>query len=38
MIARAGDVLRRPGVRRAIEGITGTVLIGLGIRIAAEQR
>ena len=25
-------------IRRAIEGVTGTLLIGLGIRIAAEQR
>lgn len=38
LIAKAGDVLRRPKVRRAIEGVTGTLLIGLGIRIAAEHR
>jgi threonine/homoserine/homoserine lactone efflux protein len=38
LVAKAGDFLRRSGVRRAIEGITGTVMIGLGIRIAAEQR
>jgi threonine/homoserine/homoserine lactone efflux protein len=36
VVARAGDLLRRSGVRRAIEGITGTVLVALGIRIAAE--
>ncbi|GGE99408.1 lysine transporter LysE [Aliidongia dinghuensis] len=36
-IARIGDLLRRPGVRRAVEGVTGAVLIGLGIRIAAER-
>ena len=38
VIARAGDFLRRPSARRVIEGVTGTLLIGLGIRIAAEQR
>jgi threonine/homoserine/homoserine lactone efflux protein len=38
VIAKAGDFLRRPAIRRTIEGITGTLLIGLGIRIAAEQR
>ena len=38
LIARVGDVLRRPPIRRAIEGITGAVLIALGIRLAAEQR
>ena len=38
LVAKAGDFLRRPRIRRAIEGVTGTLLIGLGIRIAAEQR
>jgi threonine/homoserine/homoserine lactone efflux protein len=38
VIARAGDLLRRPAVRRTIGGITGTLLIGLGLRIAADQR
>ncbi|OWJ65751.1 LysE family translocator [Inquilinus limosus] len=37
-VARAGDVLRRPRIRRAIEGVTGILLIALGLRIAAEQR
>jgi len=37
-IAKAGDYLCRPRVRRAIEGITGTLLIALGLRLAAEQR
>ncbi|WP_343714323.1 LysE family translocator [Inquilinus sp.] len=37
-VARAGDVLRRPRIRRAIEGVTGVLLIALGLRIAAEQR
>jgi threonine/homoserine/homoserine lactone efflux protein len=38
IIIKAGDVLRRSVIRRAIEGVTGVVLIGLGLRIAAEQR
>jgi threonine/homoserine/homoserine lactone efflux protein len=38
VIARFGDFLRRPTIRRTIEGLTGTLLVGLGLRIAAEQR
>ena len=38
VVAKAGDVLRRRHIRRAIEGVTGAVLIALGLRIAAEQR
>ena len=38
VVARAGDWLRRPSIRRAVEGVTGTLLVGLGLRIAAEQR
>jgi threonine/homoserine/homoserine lactone efflux protein len=37
-VAKAGDVLRRPRVRRTLEGFTGVVLIGLGVRVATEQR
>ena len=37
-IARIGGVLRRPKIRRTIEGVMGTVLIALGLRLAAEQR
>jgi len=33
-VAFAGDVLRRPRVRRALDSITGLVLIGLGVRVA----
>jgi threonine/homoserine/homoserine lactone efflux protein len=36
-VARAGDVLRRKRIRRAVEGITGAVLVALGLRIAAEH-
>jgi threonine/homoserine/homoserine lactone efflux protein len=38
LIAGAGDLLRRPAIRRAVEAVTGTVLILLGLRLAAEQR
>ncbi len=37
-VARAGDFLRRKKVRRALDALTGTVLVGLGIRIATEHR
>jgi threonine/homoserine/homoserine lactone efflux protein len=38
VIAKAGDFLRKPTIRRAIEGVTGALLIALGLRIAAEQK
>src|SRR5262249_12510020 len=37
-VARAGAVMDRPGIRRAVEGLTGAVLIGLGVRLASEHR
>jgi threonine/homoserine/homoserine lactone efflux protein len=37
-VARAGDFLRRSKVRRVVEGLTGGVLVALGLRLAAEQR
>jgi threonine/homoserine/homoserine lactone efflux protein len=37
-VARAGDVLRRTRVRRALDGIAGTVLVAFGVRLAAEAR
>jgi threonine/homoserine/homoserine lactone efflux protein len=37
-IARIGTVLRRPPVRRALEGMAGAALVGLGLRLAAENR
>jgi threonine/homoserine/homoserine lactone efflux protein len=37
-LARAGDVLRQPRVRRAIDAVTGTVLVALGIRLATTDR
>ena len=37
-VARAGDVLRRSAVRRAIEAVTGVVLVAFGIRVAVAPR
>jgi threonine/homoserine/homoserine lactone efflux protein len=37
VIARAGEILRRQSIRCSIEAVTGTVLIGLGLRIATER-
>ena len=37
-VARAGDVLRRPRVRRAIDAVTGTALVALGLRLATVDR
>ena len=37
-VARAGDVLRRPRVRRTIDAVTGTALVALGVRLAATER
>jgi len=36
-VARLGDILRRSRVRRALDAITGTVLVAFGIRLAAER-
>jgi len=38
LISALGHVLRRSRVRRAVEGASGVVLIGLGLRVAAEGR
>jgi threonine/homoserine/homoserine lactone efflux protein len=36
-VAKAANVLRRPGVRRALDAVTGTVLVAFGVRLAAER-
>lgn len=36
VVARAGGLLGRPRIRRAIDAITGTILVAFGIRLAAE--
>jgi threonine/homoserine/homoserine lactone efflux protein len=38
VIARAGDPLRRLGIRRALETITGLALLTLGARLALDRR
>ena len=37
VIARAGDVLRKPRVRRAVGAVTGTALAAFGVRLAVER-
>ena len=37
-VAKAGDVLRRPRIRKAMEGLTGAVLIAFGVRLATADR
>jgi threonine/homoserine/homoserine lactone efflux protein len=37
-VARAGDLLRRTRIRRAFSGVTGAVLVALGLRLASEHR
>jgi threonine/homoserine/homoserine lactone efflux protein len=37
-VARAGDFLRRPPIRRALDALTGAVLVALGLRLATEKR
>ena len=36
-VAKAGDFLRRSRVRRALDAVTGAVLVALGLRLAAER-
>jgi threonine/homoserine/homoserine lactone efflux protein len=36
--AKASDVLARPRIQATLNRITGTVLIGLGVRLALERR
>jgi threonine/homoserine/homoserine lactone efflux protein len=38
VVARAGDLLRRPRVRRALDALTGLALTLFGIRLATERR
>jgi threonine/homoserine/homoserine lactone efflux protein len=37
VVTRAGVLLHNGRARRAIDGVTGTVLIALGIRLAVER-
>ena len=38
VVARLGDVFRRPAIRRAFDAILGAVLIAPGIRLATDRR
>jgi threonine/homoserine/homoserine lactone efflux protein len=37
VVAKAGEILRRPVIRRWIEAVAGTLLVALGVRIATER-
>jgi threonine/homoserine/homoserine lactone efflux protein len=37
-VAKAGNFLRRPRVRRALDAVLGTVLVALGARLATAER
>jgi threonine/homoserine/homoserine lactone efflux protein len=37
-VVRVGDTLRVPAVRRAVDAVTGVVLVALGSRLAVERR
>lgn len=37
LVGRAGEWFRRSAVRRRLDAISGTVLIGLGVRMAVER-
>lgn len=38
VVARAGDLLRRPRIRRAIDAVVGVVLVAFGVRLGSEAR
>jgi threonine/homoserine/homoserine lactone efflux protein len=37
VLAKAGTFVRRPSVRRTLEGLTGAVLLALGLRLALDR-
>ena len=37
-VARAKTIFERPRIRRAVDGLTGAVLVALGLRLASDQR
>jgi threonine/homoserine/homoserine lactone efflux protein len=37
-VAKAGDLLRRPAIRRAFDALLGAVLVALGLRLATDRR
>jgi threonine/homoserine/homoserine lactone efflux protein len=38
VVARAGDVLRRPRIRRAFDAAMGAILVAFGVRLAVDRR
>jgi threonine/homoserine/homoserine lactone efflux protein len=38
VVSRGRDVLARPRIKRALDRVTGLVLVGLGVRLALERR
>jgi threonine/homoserine/homoserine lactone efflux protein len=38
VVARAGDILRRPAIRRLVDATVGAVLVLLGLRVATASR
>jgi threonine/homoserine/homoserine lactone efflux protein len=38
VVARAGEVLRRPRIRRALDAVMGAALVAIGVRVATERR
>jgi threonine/homoserine/homoserine lactone efflux protein len=38
VVAKAGDFLRRPRIRRAVDALVGAVLVAFGVRLATERR
>jgi threonine/homoserine/homoserine lactone efflux protein len=38
VVARAGETLRRPRIRRALDAIMGAALVAFGLRVAVERR
>jgi threonine/homoserine/homoserine lactone efflux protein len=36
VVARAGDVFRKPRVKRALDAVLGVILVAFGVRLAAE--
>jgi threonine/homoserine/homoserine lactone efflux protein len=37
VVARIGNVLRRPRVRRFVDAVVGVVLMAFGVRLATER-
>jgi threonine/homoserine/homoserine lactone efflux protein len=38
VVARAGDALRRPRIRRILDGVMDAVLVTFGLRLATQER